>query len=268
MDSETFNRDWNRADVNQQLEWISRATEMPFADGVKVVMAGLTSFHFTVRKKAKNALSILQRTITSDLKAKDKKKGLLYSSLLSVHVYQNFHESISVQDLKTYFEILLESGGRSPFYAWKLCQSKMFSIQVINNTIKLLPESCRLALVNQYLASTPSVRREYAEPFLNILKEITDQRAVMKFYADLFDMETPADIFLQNIRASVRDPYDIITNYVNNIEEQSDSDRAIALKAVAMLTPEINPSLLLRIITKDKSPEVRRAAFKIIERSP
>lgn len=263
-----FNKDWDRADVNQQIEWLSRAVDLPVADGVKAVMAGLTSFHFSVRNKAKETLAVLQKSIISGLNAGDKEKGLLDSALLSVHVYKNIHENLSVPDLKLYFEILLESGGRSPFYAWKLCQSKMFSIKTISNTINLLSEPCRLVLVNQYLASPPSVRREYAEQFVRILREITDQKAVLGFYASLFDMEIPADIFLENIKESLRNSYNIIVNYVNNTEELSNQERNRALKAVAMITPVINPSLLLKIITTDRSIEVRKTALKIVECAP
>jgi|GEM_PF-783516 len=268
MDLGTFDRDWSRADVNQQIEWISQALEMPITEGITMVMAGLTSFHFSVRQKSKSTLENLQKDILIGLKSEDKKRALLDSALLSVHVYKNIHENISKPDLKLYFEILLESGGRGPFYAWKLCQSKMFSIQIINNTINLLSESCRLALVDQYLASPPSVRREYAEHFLKILREIKDQKSVLQFYAHLFDMETPADIFLENIREHLRDPYEIIVHYVNNTEERSHHERGEALKAVAMISPVIDPSLLLRIITTDRSPEMRKTALKIIKRSP
>ncbi|MBF0233227.1 MAG: class I adenylate cyclase [Desulfamplus sp.] len=102
---------------------------------------------------------------------------------------------------------------------------------------------------------------------MKILRETTDQKAVLKFYAHLFDMEIPADIFLENIRESLRNPHNITVDYINN-EERSNTEREEALKALAMISPVINPSLLLKIITTERSSEVRQTAFKIIKRSP
>ncbi|MBF0302015.1 MAG: class I adenylate cyclase [Desulfamplus sp.] len=270
-----FERDWSRADANQQVEWLNNALEMPLADGVKAVMAGLTSFHTSVKNKAKYVLGKLQENIKAGLASDHKSRGLLDSALLSVNVYKNIHKNLSAAELKLYLQILLESGGRGPFYAWKLCQSKMFSMQTIIATVNLLTEPCRLTLVNQYLASPPSVRREYADQFVKILRDITDQITVLRFYADMFDKENPADIFLENIKPSLRnccnpkepdDPNTLIGKYLNS-DEQSDSYRIYALKAVALLSPVINPSKLLRIIKSDRSPEMKRTAFKVIERS-
>ncbi|MBF0469439.1 MAG: hypothetical protein HQK61_11245, partial [Desulfamplus sp.] len=267
MSLDMFEKNWNRADVNQQIEWISKTVDTPVAERIKTVLAGLSSFHFSVRSKAKEALEDLQENITTGLNSKDKKRALLDSALLSVNVYQNINETLSAPDIKLFLEILLESGGRSPFYAWKLCQSKMFTTQTVSNIVSALPEACRLVLVNQYLASPPSVRREYAEQFVKILRDISDQKAVLKFYAYLFDMQATADIFLKNIKESLRDPQNIIAKYVNN-EERSNKEREEALKSVAMISPVINPSLLLRIITTERATELRKTAFQIIERSP
>ncbi|MBF0210932.1 MAG: class I adenylate cyclase [Desulfamplus sp.] len=275
MDSGTFERDWSRADVNQQVEWLSNALDMPVADAIKAVMMGLSSFHLSVRNRAKQVLQKLQERIKHSLQSDDKKKGLLASALLSVHVYRAIHKNIAEADLKLYLQILLESQGRGAFYAWKLCQSKMFSMQLITTILNSLSEPCRLILTNQYLASAPSIRREYAEPFVKILREIKGQRAVIKFYAYLFDMDIAADIFLENIKPSLRncynpnnlgDPDTIIAKYFDN-QEESDSERADALKALAMLMPAINPSKLLSVIKNDRSNLVKKVAFKVIERS-
>lgn len=276
MDMDIFEKEWSRADANQKVEWLDNALDIPIAKRVKAIMAGLTSFHISVRSKAKYALDKLQEDIKSGFKTDDKSRGVLASALLSAHVYKNIHKNTPAAELKLYLKILLESGGRGPFYAWKLCQSKIFSMQTITNTINLLKESSRLRLVNQYLASPPSVRREYADMFVKILRDITEQRAVLEFYAELFDMEIPADVFLENIKPSLRncynsndpdDPSTIVAKYLNN-EEYSDSDRVDALKTIAMISSVINPSKLLRIVKTDRSVEVRKTAFKVIELSP
>lgn len=276
MNKGRFETEWSRADANQQIDLISNALEMPLADGVKTIMAGLGSFHIAVKSKAKDVLKKLQENIKDALASEDKRRGLLASALLAVHVYKNIHKNLSAGELKIYLEILLESGGRGPFYAWNLCQSGMFYIQTITATINLLNESCRLALVNQYLASPPSVRRDYADLFVKILRDITKQDTVIKFYADLFDNQITSDIFLENINPSLRNCYNpkepdspdtIIGKYLSD-DEQPDIDRIYALKAVAMLSADINTSKLLRIMKNDKSYQVRKTLFKVIERSP
>lgn len=283
MEFNTFNQKWNRADQAQQSKLLEEAVDMPPGDGIIPVTAGLTSFHFIVRNRAREILGILQQKIISSLKGKDKVRALFDSALLSVHVYKNIHGNLSVQDLKLYFEILLESEGRSPFYAWKLCQSELFSMQILERITSTISEQGRLILVSQYLSSTPSVRRKYAGSFVTILKTINDQTAVIHFYADLFDKEIPSDIFLDNIKPSLRNFKGIIKTEFNNrnkiaaefhngekiAKEQNWAASMLrALKAAAMLSDRIDPSVLLKLITSKRAPEFRRTIFKIIELSP
>ncbi|WP_186441217.1 class I adenylate cyclase [Desulfamplus magnetovallimortis] len=262
-----FNQEWNRADSNQQMLLLEQAVEMSPGDAIVPVMAGLISFHFAVRNRARELLGLIQQRISRELGQEDKTEGILSSALVSVHVFRHIHANLSVQDLKLYLEILLESDGRSPFYAWKLCQGAQFSMQTLKLVASSISEQGRLALVSQYLSSTPSVRREYAEDFVKILRGISDRKAVLEFYADLFDKEIASDLFLENIKSSLRNPAEILASEFNN-DEKTVEVRIKALKAAAILSEKINPSLMLKIITSESSSEIRWTAFKIIELSP
>ena len=67
MNKGRFETEWSRADANQQIDLISNALEMPLADGVKTIMAGLGSFHIAVKSKAKDVLKKLQENIKDAL---------------------------------------------------------------------------------------------------------------------------------------------------------------------------------------------------------
>ncbi|MBF0199911.1 MAG: class I adenylate cyclase [Desulfamplus sp.] len=267
MKINSFNQEWSQADQNSQIEILERAAGIAPGEGIVPVMAGLLSANFSVRKKARTILDLYMERIELALNQKDKTRGVLDSTLLAAHVYRHVIENVSPHDMKTYFEILLDPRGRAPFYAWKLCQGKMLSIQ----PLKLLPgwvsEHCRLALVTQYLSSRPSVKRKYADDFLKILKEVSSRQAVIYFYADLFDKEIPYDPFLDNIKLALRNPSEILTEEFRDNEKNTD-ERNRALKAVAMISEKMNPALLLKLITSKKLPEFKKTAFKIVERSP
>lgn len=271
MDLDTFNQKWNRADQNDQVKLLDQVSDVPVRDGIVPVTAGLVSFHFMVRNRAREILEIFQRRIAQAFASELTVDAIVDSVLVSVHVSEHIHGNLSAQDLKLFLETLLEFDGRSPFYVWKLCRSvengsRQFGLQILKIVASSVSERGRLALVRQYLAASPSVRREYAAPFLQMLKGITDQTAVIDFYAGLFDRDITADLFLENIKPSLRDPGTLLP-MVFDTKDRADDERDRALKAAAMVTERINPTRILKLISSDDDKVLRRTAFKIIARS-
>ena len=272
MDLNAFNREWGTTDQKGQVKLLEQVSALPVREGIIPVMAGLTSFHFAVRNRAREILEIFQQRITEAFASEVTVDAIVDSTLISVHICEYIHANLSAQDMKLFLETLLEFGGRSPFYTWRLCQidengGKKMGLQALKIIASSVSDKGRLSLVRQYLAASPSLRREYAEPFIQMVREISDQNAVIDFYAVLFDHEVSADLFLENIKPALRDPNTLLAMALKS-KKRSLSERNQALKAAAMLSESINPTLILKLISAEKAFELRKTTFKIVAQSP
>ena len=257
-----FDQEWRNADQEQQLSMVTKAIDMPPGQGIIPVLAGISSFHFTVRNKARKNLNGLKYKMNVILKNTKDNSGILQSTLFSVAIYKKLHSNLTIQELRLYLGILLESGGRSPYYAWKFCQSDVVSMQTLKNIISTIPDKGRLTLVYQYTKVSPSARRKNSEHFKALLKGIQDRKAVIGFYAWLFDMRASVDPFLENIPPRLRDPDDVISI---ELSSKITDERVNGVKALAMLSRKISPKLIVEKILTDKEPEVRMAGLNAVE---
>lgn len=257
-----FEREWQSADQEKQLALVTKAVDMPPGFGIIPVLAGISSFHFTVRNKARQNLNILQHKLNIILANASDNSAVLQSALFATRIYKKLHSNLSIQELRLYLGVLLESGGRCPFYAWKFCQSGAVSMLTLKNIISTIPEPGRLALVYQYTRATPTARRKNADHFKSLLKDIKDKRAVVAFYAKLFDMRVSVDPFWDNIPSRLRMPDGIIAT---ELSSNNPEDRVNAVKALAMLSDKIDTALLLDRILADTESDVFMAGLSVIE---
>ncbi len=272
MDLNAFNREWDKTDQNGQVKLLDQVLTLPVREGIVPVMAGLTSFHFAVRNRAREILEIFQQRIAEAFESEVTVDAIIDSTLISVHVCEYIHANLSAQDMKLFLETLLEFDGRSPFYTWKLCQTdenggKKLGLQALKVIASSVSDQGRLSLVRQYLAASPSLRREYAEPFIQMVRGISDQNAVIDFYAALFDHEVATDLFLENIKPALRDP-NIFLAMALKSKKRPITERNQALKAAAILVEAINPTLILKLISGEKTNDLRNTTFKIVSQSP
>lgn len=268
FDFDSFKKEWRSANDKAKVDMLSQISELSPSQGILPVLAGIDSYHFPVRNRAKEILVALKLKVFELNNNPADKSTLLdaikESSVFSARIHNKLTSDLSVPEIKYYLEILLESGGRGPFYAWKFCQSKFISIYMLKNIIDNISETGRLALVDQYLGSSPLVRRKFGIEFRRLLKGITARKVVIKFYASLFDMKREADPFLNNISLRLRDPATIISK---ELKSSDLNEKADALKALSMIAGKIDPRLLADLLKNKADPLLRKTILTIVENS-
>ncbi|MCK5223981.1 hypothetical protein KAR04_04365, partial [Candidatus Calescamantes bacterium] len=153
FDFDSFEKEWSSANDKAKVDMLSQISELSPSQGILPVLAGIDSYHFPVRNRAKEILVALKlKVFELNNNPADKSAlldGIKESSVFSARIHNKLTSDLSVPEIKYYLEILLESGGRGPFYAWKFCQSKLISIYMLKNIIDNISETGRLALVDQ-----------------------------------------------------------------------------------------------------------------------
>ena len=128
-----FEKSWTRLDQDQQCVVLESISEFPPSHAILPIIAGLSSYHYLLRNKAREALNIIQLKMAKALKnTGDKKlyfKAIQESDCFCSRIFLQVKTGISLSDLNFYFQTLIKSKGRGPFYAWKICYSGFISMQ-------------------------------------------------------------------------------------------------------------------------------------------
>jgi len=268
----TFEHTWHQADEQGQLDLLEKASLLPPGLGVVPVLAGMDSYHFSVRNRARGVFSILRNRIveTASILKSGEDSGqhldfIRETALFSARIYNVLKQTPPLQEIRFYLEILLECGGRGPYYAWRFCRSGAVSLPNLKNLLENLSEAGRLSMTSQFLDSPLSVRRHFALEFKRLLKGIRREVPVRGFLSDRFDLGKYADPFIFHLPEKLRDPLGLGLL----VEESPDPrERASALKALAMVVPKTDPALLIRVLGSDGDAGVRRVVLKVVESSP
>ncbi|MBI9088866.1 MAG: class I adenylate cyclase [Desulfobacterium sp.] len=271
LDLNGFDREWSSADEAGQLDLIKRAAELSPARGIVPILAGIDSCHYSVRNRARMGLNLLKaKAVEIQHLQEHRLYGNLYdsikeSSVFCARIHEVLKPTLPVQEIRIYMEILLESGGRGPFYAWRFCQSGVISIHNMKKVLTTISEQARLALVAQYLRSTPYVRRRFAREFKLILRGISTRKPVILFLAYLFDRNCPSDPILVTLDPALRDPDTLISRELASSDPE---ERALAVKALAMIAPCMDSGLVQSLLSSREDKIVHRAVLAVIVASP
>nr|NJM01355.1 hypothetical protein [Desulfobacula sp.] len=232
------------------------------------VLSGITSSRFAVRNEAKKGLELIRSQVNGFFTDPEQKervlRGMKTSTSVCYRIYARVRPEMPPGELGYFFKLLLEFEGKGPYFAYMLVYKGIMSPDAMEQTMAGLSDFKRLALIDQYLQAPPGVRFKFGFSFIRLLKSITQREAVIRFYAALFDRQQDADPLLNNISPDLRD-----TNKIKAVELQSPSPeiKIQGLKALAMLSTEISPDLLMDILSKEKRLKVRSAVYEIIENS-
>lgn len=261
----TIEQEWEQAGTDLKNALLKQAADLPPSQGIPVVLAGLKFHHFSIRNAARETFEALKSKMSDLFEKADPQTfqdTLKESACFASKIYYEINTNASLGDLSTYFKSLLEIRGQGPYFAFKLLYKGDISPSVLKKIITMVPDEGKLAFVDQYIQTKPSIRIKYGFDFKNILRSVTSRNAVVSFYAYLFDMKRDADPFLNNIPFSLRDPEALMEN---ELVSKKAAVRIMAVKALSMLTPRIEISILSELITHDPEPSVRMAVYHTIE---
>ena len=262
---------WRQADENGQLALIEHAATLSPGLGVVPILAGMDSYHFSVRSRSREVLFLFKSSLIEMNSGQNMIDPLMYgdfireTALFSARIYNVLKLVPPIQEIRLYLEILLECGGRGPHYAWRFCKSGAVALHTLNNLMVNISETGRLALASQFLDSSPSFRRRFAIEFKRLFRGITQEASVIHFLTNRFDMEKDADPFIGHLPADLRNP----RRYSKLAADSQDPvKRASAIKSLAMVIPKVYSSLMIRMLIHEREVIVQKAVLKVVEASP
>jgi adenylate cyclase class 1 len=268
FDFNTFEAQWEKLSEEEKAVVVQKSARLDPSLAILPVLAGIASYHFSVRNSARKTLETIQSEIQSLLaEPHDKKrylKGMKESASVCARIYAQIKVDMPFNDLGYFFKTLLEFDGRGAYFAFKAVYKGLVSVNAMEKIISTVSESGRLAFVDQYLQTGPGIRLKFGFSFNRVLRSIKQRKPVIRFYAGLFDRQRDADPFLNNINPELRDPDQII---LNEIQSSSPEIKIMGLKALAMIVTKIPPDLLLDILATEEVKKVRIAIYNIIENS-
>jgi len=268
FDLVTFESDWEDLTEEEKSQLIENTDKLDTELAILPILAGINSYHFSVRNIARKSLENIQikiaKLLVDPLNAAQYQAGLKTSESVCARLYIQIHSDLSLQETNYLFKALIEFRGKGPYFAFKTFYKGALSVVSMEKIIHTVSESGQLAFVDQYLQSSPNSRLKYGRSFKKILQAISERENVVRFFAFLFDQQRDADPFLNNIDMELRDPEYIISNEINS---SSPEIRIIGLKALSMLTNQISSELLTDILISEEVKKVRIAIYSIIENS-
>ncbi|NOX35835.1 MAG: adenylate cyclase [Deltaproteobacteria bacterium] len=268
FDFNTFEAQWEKLSEEQKVHAVKKSGDLDPGLAILPVLAGITSYHFSVRNNARKSLEVILSKIHDLLdNPADKEqylKGMKDSSAVSTRIYTHITPDLPFNEQSYFFKTLLEFGTHGAHFAFKAVYNGRVPAGTMEKIISTVSEEGRLAFVDQYLRCSPSVRLKFGFSFNRILKSIKKRKPVVEFYAGLFDRQRDADPFLYNINPELRDPDQIIFNEIRSLSPEV---KIMGLKALAMIITKIPSRLLLDMLFEQEVKKVRIAVYNIIENS-
>jgi len=268
FDCNLFESHWGKLSRQEKILLVKNVGKLHPEVAILPVLAGLTSYHASVRGHAQKSLETILANIgellADPLDKKQYVTGMKKSMSLCARIYAGIQPDMAFDEFSFFLKTLLEINGNGAYFAFKaLCQG-LISIDDMEKLIFTVPEPERLAFVDEYLQTSPGIRLKFGFMFKRILESIQQRECVVKFFAGLFDRQRDVDPFLNNINEDLRDPEQIISN---EIRSQLPGTRVIGLKALAVLVTKISPGLLIDLLVKEEIEENRIAIYNIVEES-
>ncbi len=268
FDFNQFEAYWEKISEEEKVSFLENSVGRDPEEAILPVLAGITSYHFSVRNTARKGLGHIRDTIETFLEDPSEKKqflkGMKCSHSVCSRIYRLIKPKMALSELSYVFKTLLEFEGKGAQFAFKAVYQGLISVSAMEKIILTLPEDKRLEFVEQYLQAEPSVRLRLGFPFTRILRSIKQRKAVIEFYASLFDRQRDADPFLNNIHPDLRSPDQILSK---EIISPSPEIKIMGLKALAMISTRISSDVLKALLEDQEVKKIRIAVYNIIENS-
>ena len=264
----TFEIDFEKLLIDEKVDFLVRIYELEPKYHIIPVLACIKSSNNILKKQALKNFDIIMQKIRTLLKNPSDKKtyAIGRKNALSVcaRIYAKMNSDLALSNLSILFNALLELKNYGSYFALKVIYKEVMTFLHIEKSIGTISDESRLALIDQYLQSSPEIKNKFGFIFKDIIKSVTQRKAVIEFYASLFDRQRDLDLFLYNINPELRDPNKLI---INEIESHVPEIRIIGLKALAMIADKIPLKILTKSLNNEKKQSVRSVVFSIIEHS-
>ncbi len=262
-----FEKNWLHLDQDQQCQLLECSSEFSPSQAILPIIAGLSSYHYMLRNKAREALAAVQEKMIKLQNDKTNKKeylkAILESDCFCSRIFLQIKPGIALPELNFYFQALIKSEGKGPFYAWKACYSNLISIKIFRTLISSLFSEQKLVLTAQYLKSTPQIRKDWAIEFKKMLQQVNDKHAIVCFLARIFDQENNLDPFLLNIPLLK----DMKTVLSRDLFSKDIKIRGRTIKALSLMQDCLDIDFLIKSLKTEKKISIKIIILQAIESS-
>ena len=260
-----FEKSWAQLNQDQQCLLLESVSEFLPSEAVQPIIAGLSSYHYVLRNKAREAINIVQLEMIKALnKARDKdlySKAIQESDCFCSKIFFLVTTDISLSDLNFYFKTLIKSNGKGPLYAWKICYLGLISKHAFKALLPSLSDGEKLILVDQYLKSSPQIRREWALEFKRMLNKIKNKKEIVNFLSDIFNKNKDIEPFLFNIALLRNTDKSLLAD----MQSSKSTQKVKILKAASLIYDSLDINLLIDCLENKEDPNIRLVALRIIE---
>jgi adenylate cyclase, class 1 len=263
-----FEKSWTQLDQDQQCYMLESVSEFSPSQSIHLIIAGLSSYHYLLRNKAREALNTVQNDMIIDLNSlsdsSQYRNALQESDYFCYKLFLLVKSGIGLSELNFYFQTLIRSKGKGPYYAWRICYSGIISMHSFKALIPSLSEQEKLVLTIEYLESSPQIRREWAPEFKRVLKTINNKIEIINFLSDIFDKHLQVDPFLFNIPI-LRNTDNFL---IDDLKSFKTKNIIKIIKAASLIYDSLDSDLLLKYLNYKDSSAHKLVALEIIEFSP
>lgn len=257
---------WDSLGEKEKIALIDDAAEQGPEVAIAPVLKGLDTHQFSVRSHSRNTLNYIRkkvRNLVSDPSDVNRySEGMKSCACICAQIFSKIMPGAPFEEQQYYFKLLLSFESTGADHAFKAVYLKLIDIRMVQKIILAAPEDDRLRFIGAYLKADPGVRLLFGPICKKIIASVKDPDTVTEFYARLFDIRQDIDPFLNNIDPAVRNPDRVSAK---GMTSKSPAVRALSLKALAMMLPKVDASLLLSIIETESDFKVRQAAYQVIE---
>ena len=265
FDFNNFEKNWAELDQNQQCLIFDSIAEFTPSEAVLPIIAGISSYHYLLRNKAREALNIVQSKMINSLQNRSNEKLYLKaiqgSDCFCSKIFFQIKRETALPELNFYFQTLLKFNGRGPFYAWKICYLGLVSKQTFRTVIQSLSDGELLLLTDQYLQSNMQTRRDWAPEFKKLLSKIGSKKEIVDFLSDVFNENKDIDPFLFNIPLLKNGSKRLFDDLNSSDLEKKEK----TLKAVSLICDSLDIDFMIKCLKNSKEKSIRITALKIIE---
>ena len=268
FDRQTFDDYWKDLDEQQRINLILQAPQLPAYLGLLPILSNVFSTHYPLREAGRKSLNEMALGIRKNIETPLENKSLRQAQAEAFQgaalIYRKILAQMVFADKSVLIRALMNIGSIGAFFAFKAIYLERVSPDVIKKCIKDLDDWPRLILADQYLQAAPAIRLRFVNLFCYVLAGVKQRRAVIWYYADLFDRGRDVDPFLNNIDASLRDPFLIEADELLSLDPQV---RIAGLKAISMMRSRVPLQVFKRALTQETVKKVRMTVYSLIENS-
>ncbi len=265
----SFALHWEESDADERFKLIRYIAELTPEDGIGLVFSGMQDFTRDVKLETRKVLNILAEKIRLTQNRIISQKIAVRSEIFSKRIYFEMSDTLSLDELRMYLSILLDIGGRGPFFAWKFFTDNSIPPNIFLDILNKLPEKLRLRFAQYYFTTEISEKRKHTGFMRELLKGINDYDESSRFLVNI--IENTSDCPHANITLNGT----ILTDFMNRLnipgkfldsdmENISDEKKITCIKVAGIIDKKGGLYKFLPFLDKNEPQSVRLACIKVL----